>query len=512
MLSAVLAVFRKEMLDIVRDRKTLAFMILIPTVATPLLFWGAAKLVIAIQTAQAVKTVQIAAAPETQDRYRELVHRWFLETDMAAGLRMANSPLVRVLSGGRGSDELAGIPSAVLHDPRAFHDWTLSIREQIIESLDTAEKRRSGPAMEVPREVRRAAIDFYEVAIKGLALVEFVDPGDLPPARDGFDPGELSEDLRALPHIGRIAAAVAGRDIAGYLAIPDELDRLAAENDHRIELLFAHDSTISLSREAFSRVAFVAEKASDAEVQVRLRRLGLGASLVDAVGVSRAGDLATPSQVAASVIGGFLPYLIIVFAFLGGIYPAIDLGAGEKERNTLETLLLSPRSRLEIALGKFLVIMFTALVAALLGLVAIWLSVKLLLPPGAEEVFQIRVEPVAALLAALLVLPPSAAFAGVFLAISIYARSFKEAQNYLAPLQFLFILPAMAPMVPGVEMNWKLAAIPLVNVSMLARDILKGDIHMGYYGLTMLSCGVFAAACVAFAVWQFSREKVLFRS
>ena len=223
-------------------------------------------------------------------------------------------------------------------------------------------------------------------------------------------------------------------------------------------------------------------------------------------------DIATRSEVAANLIGGFLPYMLIAFDFLGGIYPAIDLGAGEKERNTLETLLLSPRSRLEIALGKFLVILTTALVAALLGLASIAVSIKLILPPAAEEVFQFQIGLLPGILAALLAVPPSAAFAGMFLAISIYARSFKEAQNYLAPLQFLFILPALAPMIPGIEMSYKLAAIPLVNVSMLAKDLLKGDVHFGYYAVTMLSCGLFAAICILFAVWQFSREKVLFRS
>ena len=76
----------------------------------------------------------------------------------------------------------------------------------------------------------------------------------------------------------------------------------------------------------------------------------------------------------------------------------------------------------------------------------------------------------------------------------------------------MLILPAMAPMLPGMEMNWKVAAIPLVNVSMLAKDFLKGDQNWGYYALTFGSCLAAAGLCLAFAVYQFRREEVLFRS
>ena len=511
-MNGIIAVFRKELLDIVRDHKTLVFMLIIPTLVTPLLFWGASKLIIHIQLQQAVKTVRIVADEGTQERYRELVHRWFLETEMAGALRLANSPLVKVLSGGKGSEELAGVPEDVLDDPVAFEAWLGTVRQQIVDSLDTLEKRTEGPLAGAPKELRANALDFYEVAIKGFALVEFVDPAELPAPPEGFEVGELPEPLQALPHIAAVKHAIAKRDVHAYLVIPDELDSLTTQNEHTLEVLLAHDSTVSLSGEAFSRVDLVANRASNAEVEVRLKRLGLSPKLLDAVEINREADLATQSEVAANLIGGFLPYLLIAFAFLGGIYPAIDVGAGEKERNTLETLLLCPRSRLEIATGKFLVIMTTSLVAALLGMASIGASVKLLMPAGAQEVFQFEIDPLAGLMAALLVVPPAASFAGMFLALSIYARSFKEAQNYLAPLQFLFILPAMAPMIPGIEMNYKLAAIPLVNVSMIAKDLLKGDIHFGYYALTMASCGLLAAGCIAFAVWQFSREKVLFRS
>ena len=67
-------------------------------------------------------------------------------------------------------------------------------------------------------------------------------------------------------------------------------------------------------------------------------------------------------------------------------------------------------------------------------------------------------------------------------------------------------------MLPGMEMSWRVALIPLVNVAMISKDLLKGSADPGYLFATFASCLLFAAACVAFAIHQFRREEVLFRS
>ena len=143
---------------------------------------------------------------------------------------------------------------------------------------------------------------------------------------------------------------------------------------------------------------------------------------------------------------------------------------------------------------------------------SITISIQYIAPAALLQQLDLQIAPSTGLLVALLAVPPAAAFAGIFLAISIAARSFKEAQNYMAPLQFILILPALAPMLPGMEMSWKMALIPLVNVSMLSKDFLKGDTNWGYYAVTLTSCFVVAGACIVFAIRQFRREEVLFRS
>jgi len=342
--------------------------------------------------------------------------------------------------------------------------------------------------------------------------VRFVDPARLPAPPPDFALDSPPAALAETPYAAAIASAIKERAIHGYLVIP--FDPGASARDERIktEITFIHDSTISLSAEAQKRIRAVIEAVSDHLVRQRLVARGLDEGFIDPLVMKEDTDVASKGTIALAKIGDILPFVVFLFAFLGGLYPAIDLGAGEKEHNTLEALLLSPSSRTEIAVGKLLVILVAALVAALLGVISIALSIKHVLSAELAQYLDFRIQPGTALLIVLLLVPPAAAFSGIFLAISIYARTFKEAQNYLAPLQFVIFLPAMAPVVPGLEMNWKLALIPLVNVSMISKDFLKGETHWGYYLLTLSSSMVVAGLCVVFAVRQFKNERVLFRS
>jgi sodium transport system permease protein len=211
-----------------------------------------------------------------------------------------------------------------------------------------------------------------------------------------------------------------------------------------------------------------------------------------------------------------LPYMILIFAFLGAMYPAIDLGAGEKERGTLETLLVAPVSRLSLVLGKFGVVLVAALVSALLATFSLALSLQigflsnLALLSGESFSFSVG----EALTALLMIVPVSCIFAALMLALSIFAKSFKEGQSYAGPLQMVIILPAMVSILPGVKLDWVTASIPVVNVSMALKEIFTGNLdqHWAHVGLIFASTSVFAGLLLWFAAWWFRREQVLFRS
>jgi sodium transport system permease protein len=213
-------------------------------------------------------------------------------------------------------------------------------------------------------------------------------------------------------------------------------------------------------------------------------------------------------------VGGFLPYLLIVLCLTGAMYPAIDIGAGEKERGTLETLLLTPVSRYAIVLGKFFTIMTTGIVTALITVFSLifW---SYLIGVVAEVDFIARILSSVGigdlLLILLMLVPVSAIFAAILLSISIYARSFKEAQNYMGPVSMLGFVPVMVAMLPGVKLNWSWSLVPISNVALAIKEILKGTIDYAMMFSILASSIFFAVLAVMFCVYWFGRESVLFR-
>ncbi len=145
-------------------------------------------------------------------------------------------------------------------------------------------------------------------------------------------------------------------------------------------------------------------------------------------------------------VGGFIPYMLIILCLTGAMYPAIDLGAGEKERGTLETLLLTPIARLSLVLGKFLTIMTTSITTALITVSSLvfwsYLIGKITEVKQVSEIMA-AVGLADVILMILMLVPISAIFAALVLAISIYARSYKEAQNYMGPLTMVTFMPVM---------------------------------------------------------------------
>jgi sodium transport system permease protein len=209
-----------------------------------------------------------------------------------------------------------------------------------------------------------------------------------------------------------------------------------------------------------------------------------------------------------------LPYLIILLTLTGAMYPAIDLTAGEKERGTIETILASPVARSELVTGKFFLVLTvstvtTALSIASFALTILW-GATLLQRISSKLTLAVSVKAIAAVF--LMILPLAVLFAAALMAISLVARSYREAQAYIGPLMFVVIIPAVFAMLPGVELNAKLALVPVLNVSLVSREIFSGVYPWRYIGLIFGSTALYAAVAIRFAIRQFHREEILFRT
>ncbi|MFZ0333872.1 MAG: ABC transporter permease [Candidatus Acidiferrales bacterium] len=226
-----------------------------------------------------------------------------------------------------------------------------------------------------------------------------------------------------------------------------------------------------------------------------------------------ASNIAPPSKVGAAILGGWIPYLIIILSFTGAMYPAMDLTAGEKERGTMETILTSPVSRTDLVIGKFLMVFTAAVVTAVLSLVSmgVLFSQRGKLGMG-NEALQITIDPSSVLAVIVLLLPLAVLFAAVLLAVALFAKSYREAQSYVSPLVFVVIAPAIVGALPGIELNWKTALVPILNTSLVSKEIIGGSypwlMIAAVFGMTC----VYAGIAIAWAVRMFNREDVLFRT
>ena len=224
-------------------------------------------------------------------------------------------------------------------------------------------------------------------------------------------------------------------------------------------------------------------------------------------------DVASAQEKFGKTIGTFLPYMFLLFCFSGAMYPALDLGAGEKERGTLETILTSPASQIEILSGKFVVVSIFGIMSVIFGLMGMLAAVKLN-PDIPEEIVSIAMtilgtKPVVLILS--LLIPIALFFASFLLSISFYAKTFKEAQSIMGPLNMLIIFPIMIGLMPGITLNVSTAWIPILNVSLAMNDIIAGTLSWPLYAEVMLSLLFFTGCSMWLSVKFVSREEVIFR-
>lgn len=215
------------------------------------------------------------------------------------------------------------------------------------------------------------------------------------------------------------------------------------------------------------------------------------------------------------MIGIFLPYILLMTSISACMVAALDTGAGEKERGTLESLLLLPVSRTHLVLAKFTAVALTGVIAGAVQVIsmAVWLALAshidgmaflatILSGIGAREFALI----------ALLVLPANAIVAAILLTVSFIARTYKEASSYSGQLMFLLVIPVALSMLPGMKLASAWAWMPVTNISLAIKEVLKGTLTLSGLGIVLLSTLLASVLLIRVCVHLCQQEKVLFRS
>ena len=283
-------------------------------------------------------------------------------------------------------------------------------------------------------------------------------------------------------------------------------------------VLVIRNSADDKSAAAFGRVQKALGNWEDAVRESSFEKAGLPLELQHPARLAWI-EVACQEQVAASVWSKLFPALLVIMALTGAFYPAIDLGAGEKERGTMETLLISPAKRIELVLGKFLTIMLFSVATAILNLLSMGLTgqqMASVVGAGMSDTVSLEFPGFDSLMwLVILLLPLSALFSAVCLALATFARSTKEGQYYLTPLLMVVMGLTMFCLSPAVEMTPLYSVIPIVNVALLLKGLLlnaPGAENLVVYAVPVLTSSIgYSMLALWWAIELYNSEDVLFR-
>jgi sodium transport system permease protein len=301
--------------------------------------------------------------------------------------------------------------------------------------------------------------------------------GGMPPGHDELR-RRFASDERLLVataplEAGEAEARVRARQLDAavrFFPVDDALSR-----NFRAEVVY--DASRERSVLARSRVEIILGRYRDTWLREQAAERGMPPTLWTGFAIERR-DTASGRDVGTFLLGLLLPLFFVVMVALGCLNPAIDLTAGERERNTWETLMTTAASRWAIVAAKYLVVTTLGGAAGLLNVVAMMMTLRGVLAPllgaSSREALAFRLAPVAlpvlvvgaVLLAALLA-------AGMML-VAAFARSFREGQSMVGPLYLVAIAPALFLGTPGIELTPSLAAVPVVNVALVVREAING--------------------------------------
>ncbi len=270
-------------------------------------------------------------------------------------------------------------------------------------------------------------------------------------------------------------------------------------------LTFYFNATdMGMQERAEGYMKIIEEKA----IQKRYLKLGVNQEKVKPIETTYK-NIASDKEMVGKLAGGILPYIFIAFGFIGCMYPAIDLFTGEKERGTIETLLTTPVARWQILFGKMGVVVLSGLVAASCALLGLFLSIEVLDVVDNKEILNIIhsiLSPTFIILLYSLLIPLTVFFSGVMIPIAVYAKSFKEAQSIITPLNIVMVLPAMVGFFPGVELNLVTACIPVVNIVLATKELIAGTLDFGLVALSFSVMFVLATLAVFVSYKRFDKE------
>jgi len=291
-------------------------------------------------------------------------------------------------------------------------------------------------------------------------------------------------------------------------------ESLEKEKPYTITIIY--DQTDSKSSSSYGILAEAISRYNEKIVLERLKSRNIDVQMLEPVRILQS-NAADEKAGGNMMIMMMIPMLISVLIAVGGIPAATDLVAGEKERGTFEPLLTTQSGRMSILLGKYLTVTLfsvVSVIAQFIGLViGAVMSPQFFAMGGDGESMSFSIPPVALILSILITITLGMVFAALQLAVSTYAKSFKEAQTYLSFFVIIAMVPAYATMMMQPDdIRMYMFVVPLLNAIASLKMVLGNVINYANLGIALASSLVYVAISLCFAASLFNKEKVLFRS
>jgi sodium transport system permease protein len=317
----------------------------------------------------------------------------------------------------------------------------------------------------------------------------------------GLDILLQSTGLKLVPVLDPASAAKQKVDV-GVAFLPHEVDEY-------------YDPSRQSAQIADIRLQTVLGQYAAAQAAAELQQRGIDPGILTPVKLVTH-PLSSPVQAASNAfLSFFLPYILITMILTGGFSAALDSSAGERERKTLESLLLTPAPRSRILLGKIASITTISLVAAVAAIGSMFVALSQISIPGpGGSSGHITLSPVAVPVMVWLALLLSVSFSALTLAIGTLAKSFRQGQAYVTPLYFITIFPASIILfIPDFNPSLVYYLIPILNAVLVLRDaIVHNTIAWATLGVTTASLLALGALSWYAALRLFTREALLTRS
>ncbi len=288
--------------------------------------------------------------------------------------------------------------------------------------------------------------------------------------------------------------------------------RLSYDSNSSIwKYYIVYDSTQESSGEAYLRISKALSQWEDNLTSQRINDAGLEEEAILnplQPGESLQGDIATAAEQAGFVFSFIIPLFVSIWTATSGVQPSIDMTAGERERGTLEALLCSPSSRLELLLGKWFAVTCIVAVSIILQLAGLVFALSFLMTGNFLEPPELSIYSILLFLVAVSVF--GIMVVALEMALAMRSRSVKEAGSILGPMMLFFFLPAIFAQfinLESIELFW--FAVPAVNVLLAMRELLQNEIHLLHVFVWIVSSLIYAACATWYASRQFLREDLV---